>query len=219
MNKFKILNTIKNRGKKILITCVPCIIILLVILILCFYGYYDSYDNEMIGYIVIFMPSFIFFVIYSYVGFNYYVNTEKVARKKGYGNILDMSEDFYGKIEYKDDYIRVSPKVIATDGYDMAYRWDVYLITFHTVMSCTYGQYTPTKFFSLHTRDKRYVLHVNLKPPYSDQEYENVLKTLLKYCPNAVYGELDGAGGNHLAQMRNTDIHDIPNSPYYITKD
>ena len=66
MNKFKILNTIKNRGKKILITCVPCIIILLVILILCFYGYYDSYDNEMIGYIVIFMPSFIFFVIYSY---------------------------------------------------------------------------------------------------------------------------------------------------------
>ena len=134
MNKFKILNTIKNRGKKILITCVPCIIILLVILILCFYGYYDSYDNEMIGYIVIFMPSFIFFVIYSYVGFNYYVNTEKVARKKGYGNILDMSEDFYGKIEYKDDYIRVSPKVIATDGHGIQVGCIPYNLSYGNVL-------------------------------------------------------------------------------------
>lgn len=31
----------------------------------------------------------------------------------------------------------------------------------------------------------------------------------------AIYGDLDGAGGEYLEKMRKTDIHDIPHSPYY----
>lgn len=44
---------------------------------------------------------------------------------------------------------------------------------------------------------------------------KKVLDMLLSYCPNAIYGDLDGAGGDYLEKMRKTDIHDIPHSPYY----
>lgn len=49
----------------------------------------------------------------------------------------------------------------------------------------------------------------------TEKRKKKVLDMLLSYCPNAIYGDLDGAGGDYLEKMRKTDIHDIPHSPYY----
>ncbi len=49
----------------------------------------------------------------------------------------------------------------------------------------------------------------------TEKRKKKVLDMLLSYCPNAIYGDLDGTGGEYLEKMRKTDIHDILHSPYY----
>lgn len=48
------------------------------------------------------------------------------------GSVFEMADKLYGDIIYENKYIMASHEVIAskTMRYNLAYRWDVYLITY-----------------------------------------------------------------------------------------
>ena len=69
--------------------------------------------------------------------------------------------------------------------------------------------------YCMYTGNHENNVYINLRGLVTGKRKKKVLDMLLSYCPNAIYGDLDGAGGDYLEKMRKTDIHDIPHSPYY----
>ena len=126
------------------------------------------------------------------------------------GSVFEMADKLYGDIIYENKYIMASHEVIAskTMRYNLAYRWDVYLITY-VYTSMRRGK---LEYYCMYTGNHVYI---NLRGLVTGKRKKKVLDMLLSYCPNAIYGDLDGAGGDYLEKMRKTDIHDIPHSPYY----
>lgn len=129
------------------------------------------------------------------------------------GSVFEMADKLYGDIIYEDKYIMVSHEVIASkkERYNLAYRWDVYLITY-AYRSMSHGK---LEYYCMHTGNPENVVLIILKGYMTQKRLDEVLDMLLSYCPNAIYGDLYGAGGEYLKKMRKTDIHDIPHSPYY----
>lgn len=129
------------------------------------------------------------------------------------GGVYEMADKLYGDIIYEDKYIMVSHEVIASKKvrYNLAYRWDVYLITY-VYRSMRYGK---LEYYCMHTGNPENDVHIYLNGYKTGKGRKRILDTILSYCPNAIYGDLDGAGGEYLKKMRKTDIHDIPHSPYY----
>ena len=129
------------------------------------------------------------------------------------GRVQEMADKLYGDIIYEDKYIMLSHEVISskTARYNLAYRWDVYLITY-VYRSQRYGK---LEYYCLHTGNPENDVRIYLRGYMAGKKRKKILDMLLSYCPNAIYGDLDGAGGEYLEKMRKTDIHDIPHSPYY----
>ncbi len=129
------------------------------------------------------------------------------------GSVYEMADKLYGDIIYEDKYIMVSHEVIAskTTRYNLAYRWDVYLITY-VYTSMRRGK---LEYYCMYTGNPKNNVYIILREFVTEKRKKKVLDMLLSYCPNAIYGDLDGAGGEYLEKMRKTDIHDIPHSPYY----
>ena len=129
------------------------------------------------------------------------------------GSVFEMADKLYGDIIYENKYIMASHEVIAskTMRYNLAYRWDVYLITY-VYTSMRRGK---LEYYCMYTRNHENNVYINLRGLVTGKRKKKVLDMLLSYCPNAIYGDLDGAGGDYLEKMRKTDIHDIPHSPYY----
>ena len=129
------------------------------------------------------------------------------------GSVFEMADKLYGDIIYENKYIMASHEVIAskTMRYNLAYRWDVYLITY-VYTSMRRGK---LEYYCMYTGNHENNVYINLIGFVTGKRKKKVLNMLLSYCPNAIYGDLDGAGGDYLEKMRKTDIHDIPHSPYY----
>lgn len=129
------------------------------------------------------------------------------------GSVFEMADKLYGDIIYENKYIMASHEVIAskTMRYNLAYRWDVYLITY-VYTSMRRGK---LEYYCMYTGNHENNVYINLRRLVTGKRKKKVLDMLLSYCPNAIYGDLDGAGGDYLEKMRKTDIHDIPHSPYY----
>lgn len=129
------------------------------------------------------------------------------------GSVFEMADKLYGDIIYESKYIMASHEVIAskTMRYNLAYRWDVYLITY-VYTSMRRGK---LEYYCMYTGNHENNVYINLRGLVTGKRKKKVLDMLLSYCPNAIYGDLDGAGGDYLEKMRKTDIHDIPHSPYY----
>ena len=129
------------------------------------------------------------------------------------GSVFEMADKLYGDIICENKYIMASHEVIAskTMRYNLAYRWDVYLITY-VYTSMRRGK---LEYYCMYTGNHENNVYINLRGLVTGKRKKKVLDMLLSYCPNAIYGVLDGAGGDYLEKMRKTDIHDIPHSPYY----
>lgn len=129
------------------------------------------------------------------------------------GYVQEMADKLYGDIIYEDKYIMLSHEVISskTTRYNLAYRWDVYLITY-VYRSQRYGK---LEYYCLHTGNPENDVRIYLRGYVAGKKRKKILDMLLSYCPNAIYGDLNGVGGEYLEKMRKTDIHDIPHSPYY----
>lgn len=129
------------------------------------------------------------------------------------GSVFEMADKLYGDIIYENKYIMASHEVIAskTMRYNLAYRWDVYLITY-VYTSMRRGK---LEYYCMYTGNHENNVYIKLRGLVTGKRKKKVLDMLLSYCPNAIYGDLDGAGGDYLEKMRKTDIHDIPHSPYY----
>ena len=129
------------------------------------------------------------------------------------GSVFEMADKLYGDIIYENKYIMASHEVIAskTMRYNLAYRWDVNLITY-VYTSMRRGK---LEYYCMYTGNHENNVYINLRGLVTGKRKKKVLDMLLSYCPNAIYGDLDGAGGDYLEKMRKTDIHDIPHSPYY----
>lgn len=129
------------------------------------------------------------------------------------GSVFEMADKLYGDIIYENKYIMASHEVIASKKvrYNLAYRWDVYLITY-VYTSMRRGK---LEYYCMYTENHENNVYINLRGLVTGKRKKKVLDMLLSYCPNAIYGDLDGAGGDYLEKMRKTDIHDIPHSPYY----
>ena len=95
--------------------------------------------------------------------------------------------------------------------FEMADKLDVYLITY-VYTSMRRGK---LEYYCMYTGNHENNVYINLRGLVTGKRKKKVLDMLLSYCPNAIYGDLDGAGGDYLEKMRKTDIHDIPHSPYY----
>lgn len=78
-----------------------------------------------------------------------------------------------------------------------------------------YGDIIYENKYIMYTGNHENNVYINLRGLVTGKRKKKVLDMLLSYCPNAIYGDLDGAGGDYLEKMRKTDIHDIPHSPYY----
>ena len=71
-----------------------------------------------------------------------------------------MADKLYGDIIYEDKYIMVSHEVIASKKvrYNLAYRWDVYLITY-VYRSMRYGK---LEYYCMHTGNPENDVHIYL---------------------------------------------------------
>lgn len=89
-----------------------------------------------------------------------------------------------------------SHEVIAskTMRYNLAYRWDVYLITY-VYTSMRRGK---LEYYCMYTGNHENNVYINLRGLVTEKRKKKVLDMLLSYCPNAIYGDLDGAGGDYL---------------------
>lgn len=212
MGRQRILNYYKKKGRISIALGLP-------MAVACFFMLKSFFEDDVeISYVMLIGPMFLIFVFALLFGIYLVLNPGKQAKKFGNDKILDMADELYDDLQYDDGYIKLSENIIATDWKrpQLAYRWDVYLITDHMIPGSKYT--SDNYFYVLYTRNDRNSLFVNINH-LSKEERKKLLRTLLESCPNAVYDKLKGPGGKRLYELRHMDVHDIPNSPFYAGDD
>ena len=208
MGRQKILNYYKKKGRISIALGLPMAVVCLFML----KSFFE--DDAGIFYVMFIGLMFLIFVFALLFGIYHVLNPGKLAKKFGNDKILDMADELYDDLQYDDGYIKLSENIIAANWKrpQLAYRWDVYLIT---DLMIPYSRYTRENYFYiLYTRNDKNSLFININH-LSKEERKKLLRTLLESCPNAVYDKFKGPGGKRLYELRHMDIHDIPNSPFY----
>lgn len=151
-------------------------------------------------------------VVFIIMGIRNIVCPEKTRFLKNNPQLLEMADQLYSHIIYEDQYVLISDKVLANKKQptQMVWLWDVYLIYLHTTSTNfipTGSEYVIENRFS----KNRVAINVLARGKKSKQELLNVLA---QACPNARFGYSD-EGLAYLQYMRNQDLRNIPNTPYY----
>lgn len=151
-------------------------------------------------------------VVFIIMGIRNIVCPEKTRFLKNNPQLLEMADQLYSHIIYEDQYVLISDKVLANKKQptQMTWLWDVYLIYLHT----TSTNFIPTgSEYVIENRfpKNRVAINVLARGKKSKQELLNVLA---QACPNARFGYSD-EGLAYLRYMRNQDLRNIPNTPYY----
>lgn len=207
MGKEQIISSTRRNGVRFVVAGV----IMSVALILVLRVLID--DNAEARYVLV-ICMLLFWTLYlSCMGIVRIVSPERTIRRGKNPNLLEMADDLYNNIKYSDDYITMSDNVISVNhryAPQMAYRWSVFLVDYYEDMSSR----VKVKVFRLHTIDKDNTLNIDVMN-CSEQGKRNLVNTVLKSCPNAVYGE-NGNNMEYLKKMRYADLQTIPHSPYYV---
>lgn len=151
-------------------------------------------------------------VVFIIMGIRNIVCPEKTRFLKNNPQLLKMADQLYSHIIYEDQYVLISDKVLANKKQptQMTWLWDVYLIYLHT----TSTNFIPTgSEYVIENRfpKNRVAINVLARGKKSKQELLNVLA---QACPNTRFGYSD-EGLAYLQYMRNQDLRNIPNTPYY----
>lgn len=171
----------------------------------------DNADDGM-GMIILFGLFALLGIVFIIMGIRNIVRPEKTGYLKNNPQLLEMADQLYSHIIYEDQYVLISDKVLANKKQptQMTWLWDVYLIYLHT----TSTNFIPTgSEYIVENRmpKNRIAINVYAKGKRSKQELLNVLA---QACPNARFGYSD-EGLAYLQYMRNQDLRNIPNTPYY----
>ena len=171
----------------------------------------DNADDGM-GMIILFGLFALLGIVFIIIGIRNIVRPEKTGYLKNNPQLLEMADQLYSHIIYEDQYVLISDKVLANKKQptQMTWLWDVYLIYLHT----TSTNFIPTgSEYVIENRfqKNRVAINVLARGKKSKQELLNVLA---QACPNARFGYSD-EGLAYLQYMRNQDLRNIPNTPYY----